>query len=179
MLSPIKRRKCRDPIPAVGCCSWHLSCQGDCVSALELDDGANRFYFLVYRAGITLLHMGTFFSVRRFAYKAGQVGSESRNVEREKLIERETRRGQRCAWILGTCIQHISGNKPGMLSNAVMHPTPTTGISTPRGGTAAVRYAALTAFQTDLENEIISTASTLVAHVQKLPTPCLRIFPVV
>lgn len=40
---------------------WHLSCQGDCVSALELDDGANRFYFLVYRAGITLLHMGTFF----------------------------------------------------------------------------------------------------------------------
>lgn len=118
------------------------------------------FIFWFTALGLPFCTWGLLFSLRRFAYKAEQVGSESRNVEREKLIECETRRGQRCAWILGTCIQHISGNKPGMLGNAVMHPTPTTGISTPRGGTAAVRYAALTAFQTDLENEIISTAST-------------------
>ncbi|EAX8337445.1 hypothetical protein ACMX0H_003451 [Salmonella enterica subsp. diarizonae] len=126
------------------------------------------FIFWFTALGLPFCTWGLLFSLRRFAYKAEQVGSESRNVEREKLIECETRRGQRCAWILGTCIQHISGNKPGMLGNAVMHPTPTTGISTPRGGTAAVRYAALTAFQTDLENEIISTASTLVAHVKKI-----------
>ncbi|ELY3838817.1 hypothetical protein SMX93_004152 [Cronobacter turicensis] len=126
------------------------------------------FIFWFTALGLPFCTWGLLFSLRRFAYKAEQVGSESRNVEREKLIECETRRGQRCAWILGTCIQHISGNKPGMLGNAVMHPTPTTGISTPRGGTAAVRYAALTAFQTDLESEIISTASTLVAHVKKI-----------
>lgn len=126
------------------------------------------FIFWFTALGLPFCTWGLLFSLRRFAYKAEQVGSESRNVEREKLIECETRRGQRCAWILGTCIQHISGNKPGMLGNAVMHTTPTTGISTPRGGTAAVRYAALTAFQTDLENEIISTASTLVAHVKKI-----------
>ncbi|MCK7230307.1 hypothetical protein L8P27_21170 [Enterobacter asburiae] len=126
------------------------------------------FIFWFTALGLPFCTWGLLFSLRRFAYKAEQVGSESRNVEREKLIECETRRGQCCAWILGTCIQHISGNKPGMLGNAVMHTTPTTGISTPRGGTAAVRYAALTAFQTDLENEIISTASTLVAHVKKI-----------
>ncbi|WP_297197571.1 hypothetical protein [uncultured Pluralibacter sp.] len=126
------------------------------------------FIFWFTALGLPFCMWGIIFSLRRFAYKAEQVGAESRNMERDRLIEREMHRGQRCAWILGTYIQHISGNKPGMLANAVMHAIPTTGIFTPRGGITSVRYAALTAFQTDLESEIIFTASTLVAHVQKI-----------
>ncbi|WP_459854053.1 hypothetical protein [Citrobacter sedlakii] len=40
--------------------------------------------------------------------------------------------------------------------------------STPRGSKSAVRYAALASFQSNLDAELISATSTLVAHVQKI-----------
>lgn len=126
------------------------------------------FIFWFTALGLPFCLWGLLFSLRRFAYKAEQVAAESRNVEREAVIEREIRRGQRCAWILATCVQHISGNNPGTLVNAVVRSTPATGISIPRGGTSAVRYAALTAFQADPDAELISATSTLAARVQDI-----------
>lgn len=126
------------------------------------------FIFWFTALGLPFCLWGLLFSLRRFAYKAEQVGAESRNVEREALIERETCRGQRCAWILDTCVQHVSGNSPGALMKAVNRTVPVSETSTPRGSKSAVRYAALTSFQTDLDTELISAMSTLVAHVQKI-----------
>lgn len=126
------------------------------------------FVFWFTALGLPFCIWGLIFSLRRFVYKAEQVGAQSRNMERERLIEREIRRGQRCAWILGTYVQHISGNKAGTLVKAVESSTPVATVSTPRGSISAVRYAPLTAFQTDLETEIISTTSTLVARVQNI-----------
>lgn len=64
---------------------------------MVLDVRANRLCLLVHRAGPPVLHLGLIFGLRRFAYKAEQVGAESRNVEREALIDSEILRGQRCA----------------------------------------------------------------------------------
>ena len=122
--------------------------------------------------------MGIALFLRRFAYKAEQVGAESRNAEREALIQQEIRRGQRCGWVLGYHIQHPAGNKPGALLQTASHTMPIVQFSTPRGSKVAVRYAALTGFQVDTEAEIIATTSTLAARVQDitatLPTdiPC-------
>ena len=79
------------------------------------------FIFWFTTLGLTFCPWGLLLSLRRFAYKAEQVGAESRSVEREALIDRENCRGQRCAWILDTCVQHFSGNSPGALVKAVNH----------------------------------------------------------
>ncbi|WP_337014805.1 hypothetical protein [Leclercia sp. AS011] len=126
------------------------------------------FVFWFTALGLPFCSWGLIFGLRRFAYKAEQTGAESRNVERELLIESEIQRGQRCAWILGTCVQHIAGNKTSVLIKAVANSTPAVQISTPRGSVSAVRYAALNAFQTDPDAEIISSTSTLVARIQKI-----------
>ena len=126
------------------------------------------FIFWFTAMGLPFCLWGMLFSLRRFAYKAEQVGAESRNMEREKLIKRETHRGQRCAWILSTSVQHISGNSPGALVKAVNRAIPFSERSTPRGSKSAIRYAALVGFQTDLDAELISATSTLVAHVKKI-----------
>ncbi|HBT4749956.1 TPA: hypothetical protein MB338_001402 [Klebsiella quasipneumoniae subsp. quasipneumoniae] len=126
------------------------------------------FIFWFTALGLPFCLWGLLFSLRRFAYKAEQVGAESRNMEREALIDRETRRGQRCAWILDTCVQHFSGNSPGALVRALNHTVTASEASTPRGSRTAVRYAALASFQSDLDTELISATSTLVAHVKKI-----------
>ncbi|HBR1696479.1 TPA: hypothetical protein L9M21_005210 [Klebsiella quasipneumoniae subsp. quasipneumoniae] len=126
------------------------------------------FIFWFTALGLPFCLWGLLFSLRRFAYKAEQVGAESRNVEREALIDRETRRGQRCAWILDTCVQHFSGNSPGALVRALNHTVTASEASTPRGSRTAVRYAALASFQSDLDTELISATSTFVAHVKKI-----------
>lgn len=126
------------------------------------------FIFWFTALGLPFCLWGLFFSLRRLAYKAEQVGAESRNVEREALIEREICRGQRCAWILESSVQHISGNSPGALMKAVDRAISASEASTPRGSKSAVRYAALASFQSNLDAELISATSTLVAHVQKI-----------
>lgn len=126
------------------------------------------FVFWFTALGLPFCSWGLIFGLRRFAYKAEQVGAQSRNVERALLIEREIQRGQRCAWILVSSVHHIAGNKTGVLIKAVENSSPATQVSAPRGCVSAVRYAALNAFQTDLDSEIISITSTLVAQVQKI-----------
>lgn len=129
------------------------------------------FVFWFTALGLPFCLWSLIFSLRRFAYKAAQVGAESRNAAREALIKSEIQRGQRCAWILGSYIQTVTGNKADPLLTAVDQATPQMAISTPRGGTAPVRYAALTAFQKDLSGELDATISKLVARVQTIVEP--------
>lgn len=135
------------------------------------------FIFWFTALGLPFCLWGLFFSLRRLAYKAEQVGAESRNVEREALIEREICRGQRCAWILESSVQHISGNSPGALMKAVDRAISASEASTPRGSKSAVRYAALASFQSNLDAELISATSTLVAHVQKITDTLPKYIP--
>lgn len=136
------------------------------------------FVFWFTALGLPFCVWGLLLGLRRFAYKAEQVGAESRNVEREALIEREIQRGQRCAWILGTQILTPSGSKASELLAAMEQAAPVFDYSRPRGCDKPVRYAALTAFQTDLLKELRATVSKLSTRVggivEPLPTtlPC-------
>lgn len=131
-------------------------------------DERTGFVFWFTALGLPFCSWGLILGLRRLAYKAEQVGAQSRNLERALLIEREIQRGQRCAWILVSSVQHIAGNKTGVLIKAVENSSPAAQVSAPRGCVSAVRYAALNTFQTDLDAEIISITTTLVAQVQKI-----------
>ncbi|XTZ36963.1 hypothetical protein ACQYRI_13300 [Salmonella enterica] len=126
------------------------------------------FIFWFTALGLPFCFWGLFFSLRRFMYKAEHVAAHSRNVERDALIDREIHRGQRCAWLLGYHIQHFSGNKPSALVKTISRAIPVAEVSTPRGTQPAIRYAALTVFQTDLDAELTSVISTLAARIQKI-----------
>lgn len=126
------------------------------------------FVFWFTALGLPFCAWGLIFSLRRFAYKAGQIAAESRNVEREKLIESEIHRGQRCAWILGTYIQTSVGNKSGDLLSAIAHSAPLVELFQPRGSSTPVRYAALTDFQNDLAAELKRIVSKLSGRIQDI-----------
>lgn len=127
--------------------------------------------------GLPFCSWGLLFGLRRFAYKAEQVGAESRNAEREALIEREIQRGQRCAWILGTQIQTLAGNKASELLAAMKKAAPVVDFSLPRGCAKPVRYAALTAFQTDLSKELKATVTKLSTRVAGIVEPLPATLP--
>lgn len=129
------------------------------------------FIFWFTALGLPFCTWGLIFSLRRFAYKAEQVGAESRNVERELLIEREILRGQRCAWILGTHLQTPAGNKASELLTAMTRAAPVVDSSQPRGCTKPVRYAALKAFQQNLPEELNATITKLSARVKSIVEP--------
>ncbi|WP_329911750.1 hypothetical protein [Serratia quinivorans] len=129
------------------------------------------FVFWFTALGLPFCTWGLIFGLRRFAYKAEQVGAESRNVEREALIERKIQRGQRCAWILGTQIQASAGNKASELLAAMKRAVPVVDFSRPRGCEKPVRYAALTAFQTNLAEELKATVTKLTTRVEEIVEP--------
>lgn len=129
------------------------------------------FVFWFTSIGLPFCAWGLIFGLRRFAYKAEQVGAESRNVEREALIEREIQRGQRCAWILGSFVQTSSGNKASDLLTAIARSAPVVDFSQPRGCDKPVRYAALTTFQTRLNEELKSTVAKLTTRVENIVEP--------
>lgn len=107
----------------------------------------------------------------QIAYKAEQVGAESRNVEREALIDSEILRGQRCAWILGTYIQAPAGNKADDLLEAMKVAAPAIDFSRPRGCDKPVRYAALTEYQTDLSKALKAAVTKLTTRVDVIVQP--------
>ena len=121
--------------------------------------------------GLPFCTWGLLFSLRRFAYKAQQCGAASRNSERDALIAREIHRGQRCAWILGTGIQHAAGTRPGALLSVSDSAMPVAEYTTPRGGGGAVRYAALSHFQLNPQTTLTSLLSTLVSQIQHILVP--------
>lgn len=124
------------------------------------------FVFWFTALGLPFCTWGLFFSLRRFGYKAQQCGAASRNSEREALIAREICRGQRSAWVLGSYIQHPAGTRSDTLLTVLNGAMPLANLSTPRGGGAAVRYAALTEFSADIHAALVSLMSTLAARVK-------------
>lgn len=126
------------------------------------------FVFWFSTLGLPFCSWGLLFSVRRFAYKAEQVGAESRNVERKILIEREVLRGQRYAWILGSHVQTLAGNKSGELLTAMVRAVPVGDILQPRGCTKPVRYAGMIGFQEDFSHELKATVSKLATRVKNI-----------
>lgn len=70
---------------------------GHSAHAMVLDVRANRICLLVHRAGPPVLHTGAYFRLTPVCLQSRTGGAESRNVEREALIDSEILRGQRCA----------------------------------------------------------------------------------
>ncbi|MES0299311.1 hypothetical protein [Citrobacter sedlakii] len=129
------------------------------------------FVFWFTALGLPCCTWGLIFGLRRFAYKAEQVGAESRNAEREALIDSEILRGQRCAWILGTHIQAPAGNKADDLLEAMKVAAPAIDFSHPRGCDKPVRYAALTEYQTDLSKALKAAVTKLSTRVDVIVQP--------
>ncbi|WP_312387984.1 hypothetical protein [Atlantibacter hermannii] len=129
------------------------------------------FVFWFTALGLPFCIWGLIFGLRRFAYKAEQVGAESRNVEREALIDREIMRGQRCAWILGTYIETSAGNKAGDLLEAMKVAAPAKTLSNPRGCNIPVRYAALTEYHTDITHALNAAISKLTTRIEGIVQP--------
>ncbi|UAK89183.1 hypothetical protein [Enterobacter ludwigii] len=129
------------------------------------------FVFWFTALGLPFCTWGLLFGLRRFAYKAEQVGAESRNVEREALIHSEILRGQRCAWILGTYIQSPAGNKTDDLLEVMKLAAPAIDFSHPRGCDKPVRYAALTEYQTDLSKALKAAVTKLTTRVDVIVQP--------
>lgn len=129
------------------------------------------FVFWFTALGLPFCTWGLLFGLRRFAYKAEQVGAESRNVEREALIDSEILRGQRCAWILGTYIQSPAGNKTDDLLEVMNVAAPAIDFSRPRGCDKPVRYAALTEYQTDLSKALKAAVTRLTTRVDLIVQP--------
>ncbi|MEG1111096.1 MAG: hypothetical protein RSD49_06045 [Hafnia sp.] len=129
------------------------------------------FVFWFTALGLPFCTWGLIFGLRRFAYKAEQVGAESRNVEREALIDSEILRGQRCAWILDTYIQSPAGNKADDLLEVMKVAAPAIDFSHPRGCVKPVRYAALTEYQTDLSKALTAVVTKLTTRVDVIVQP--------
>ncbi|MEZ6876738.1 hypothetical protein [Enterobacter sp. KBR-315C3_2022] len=129
------------------------------------------FVFWFTAVGLPFCTWGLIFGLRRFAYKAEQVGAESRNVERKALIDSEILRGQRCAWILGTYIQSPAGNKTEDLLEVMKVAAPSIDFSHPRGCDKPVRYAALTEYQTDLSKALKAAVTKMTTRVDVIVQP--------
>ncbi|MDK9583234.1 hypothetical protein, partial [Lelliottia wanjuensis] len=129
------------------------------------------FVFWFTALGLPFCTWGLLFGLRRVAYKAEQVGAESRNVDREALIDSEILRGQRCAWILGTYIQAPAGNKADDLLEAMKVAAPAIDFSHPRGCDKPVRYAALTEYQSDLTKALTAAVTKLTTRVEGIVQP--------
>ncbi|EKS6394232.1 hypothetical protein UXP79_02725 [Enterobacter hormaechei] len=129
------------------------------------------FVFWFTALGLPFCTWGLIFGLRRFAYKAEQIGAESRNAEREALIDSEILRGQRCSWILGTYIQSPAGNKADDLLKAMKVAAPAIDFSRPRGCDKPVRYAALTEYQTDLTKALKAAVTKLTTRVEVIVQP--------
>jgi len=124
------------------------------------------FAFWFTAVGLPFCCWGLIFSLRRFAYKANQVATAAYDAAREELIEREIHRGQRCAWILTTSVQTAAGNSPAELLAALDMSTPLIRLTQPRGSISAVRYSALTAFQSGFDPQLNAILSKLALRIK-------------
>lgn len=59
---------------------------GDSAHIMVLDVRTNRICLLVHRSGASILHVGLIFGLRRFAYKAGQVGLSPEMSSGKRLL---------------------------------------------------------------------------------------------
>ncbi|CBA30510.1 hypothetical protein ACMSX5_003882 [Cronobacter turicensis] len=136
------------------------------------------FVFWFTALGLPFCLWGVMFSLRRLGYKAEQRATESRNVERDILLANEIRRGQRCAWILGSTVQTPAGREASRLVHAIADATPVPALIMPRGGRRMIRYAELSGFQDNfaeaLESAVVKILACITRVAEKLPSgiPC-------
>lgn len=137
------------------------------------------FVFWFTALGLPFCLWGLIFSIRRFGYKCDQVWATSWDRERAQLLEQETTRGQRAAWVLNTGVITPLGRGSEKLLNAVKSATSQLTVQKPRSGGAPVRHARLPGFQDqspsqDLEVALKTLTSQMKPTLDSLPTelPC-------
>ncbi len=124
------------------------------------------FSFWFTALGLPFCVWGLIFSLRRFAYKIDQVGTEARNNEREKLLAAEIRRGQRSAWILGTGVQMKGGSDVSTVLNIIENKIPQSELTTLPDSRGKVPYSAIHGLQDSPETVIPDLISRLVSQLQ-------------
>lgn len=124
------------------------------------------FSFWFTALGLPFCFWGLIFSLRRFAYKIDQVGTEARNAERENLLAAETRRGQRCAWILVSGVQMKGGGDVTALLNVIDNKIPQSELTLLPDGRGKVHYAAIPNLQHSPKTLIPDLISRLVSQLQ-------------
>ncbi|EKK5222399.1 hypothetical protein PN551_003932 [Cronobacter sakazakii] len=136
------------------------------------------FVFWFTALGLPFCIWGFIFSLRRVGYKAEQRATESRNAERDILLANEIRRGQRCAWILGSTIQTPAGRQATRLLDVIDHATPVPELKMVRGGGGMIRYAELSGFEENIAGALDSVSARISDCItriaEKLPRgiPC-------
>ncbi|KEY57886.1 hypothetical protein [Serratia sp. DD3] len=134
------------------------------------------FWFMAL--GVPFCLWGLLFGIRRFGYKCDQVWAASWDRERAQLLEQETRRGQRFAWLLHAGVTTQLGSGADKLLNAVEAAT-ALAVQLPRQGSVPLRHARLAGFDDnrrvdDFERAINTIASRLKPMLAEIPAdvPC-------
>ncbi|WP_243690606.1 hypothetical protein, partial [Cronobacter sakazakii] len=153
-----------------------MTCAG--VTFWNWPTARSGFVFWFTALGLPFCIWGFIFSLRRVGYKAEQRATESRNAERDILLANEIRRGQRCAWILGSTIQTPAGRQATRLLDVIDQATPVPELKMVRGGGGMIRYAELSGFEENIAGALDSASSRIsdcITRVaEKLPRgiPC-------
>ncbi|EOC3068191.1 hypothetical protein ABUP50_000657 [Cronobacter malonaticus] len=151
---------------------------GAVVTFWDWPTARSGFVFWFTALGLPFCLWGFVFSLRCIGYKAEQRAIESRNIERDILLAKEIRRGQRCAWILGSTVQTPAAKDASKLLNIMADATPVATLIKPRGGGAMIRYAELSgfgrSFDRALDSAITRISACITRVIEKLPRgiPC-------
>lgn len=136
------------------------------------------FWFMA--SGLPFCLWGLMFSIRRFGYKCDQVWATSWDRERSQLLEQETVRGQRAAWVLNSGIITQLGSGSEKLLKAIKSADSQLNVQIPRAGGMPVRHSRLPGFHDQQESQDLDVAvKTIVSQIKpvlaKIPVniPCL------
>lgn len=138
------------------------------------------FWFMA--SGLPFCLWGLIFSIRRFGYKCDQVWATSWDRERSQLLEQETARGQRAAWVLNSGIITQLGSGSEKLLKAIKSAESQLNVQIPRSGGMPVRHSRLPGFYDQQQSQDLDLAlKTIASHIKpvlaKIPVgvPCLLI----
>lgn len=137
-----------------------------------------EFWFMA--SGLPFCLWGLMFSIRRLGYKCDQVWATSWDRERFLLLEQETTRGQRAAWVLNSGAITQLGSGLEKLLKAIKSAEPQLNVQIPRSGGMPVRHSRLPGFHDqqqsqDLDVAVKTIASQIKVVLAKIPAsvPCL------
>ncbi|CNI96021.1 hypothetical protein [Yersinia vastinensis] len=139
------------------------------------------FKFWFTATCLPVLIWGSFFSLRRIAYKLERVGMASWNKERDLLIASEITRGQRSAWLVGEYLINALETDGMKTHLAVLKRSPILEPVLTRDNVSIVRHSALPDrgrpddILSSYVNDICGNAANMLA---RLPTdiPCYITF---
>jgi hypothetical protein len=122
---------------------------------------------------------GLLFSIRRFGYKCDQVWAAAWDSERALLLEQETTRGQRSAWILNNGIITQLGTGLAKLLTAIKSADSQLNVQITRAGGKPVRHSRLPGFHDQQQSQDLEEAvKTLVGQLKpvlaeiRVSVPC-------